>query len=123
LPRVEEFVRLHWWHHDALLSLGRLYGETGEIDRSVDLLQRASKVDVWETDAPNLLVTVLARHDRLAEACAAQQRVIDRQPNEPRPYLVLSELLQRIGRREESRAALAKFNYLRALVETEHPKA
>jgi tetratricopeptide (TPR) repeat protein len=123
LPRVEEFVRLNWWHHDALLALGRLYGEIGEIDRSVELLLRASKVDVWETDALHLLVTVLARHNRLSEACAIQQRAIGRQPNDPQPYLVLSELLQRGGHLEEARAAMAEFNRLQVMTSAVRPKA
>jgi tetratricopeptide (TPR) repeat protein len=123
LPRVEEFVATHWWHHDALLALGRLYGETGQIDRSVEFLVRASKVDVWETDALNLLVTVLARHNRVAEACAAQQRAIARRPDEPLQYFVLSQLLQRGGRAEEARAALAEFNRLRAMADADRPKA
>jgi predicted Zn-dependent protease len=120
---VEEFVATHWWHHDALLALGRLYGETGQIDRSVEFLVRASKVDVWETDALNLLVTVLARHNRVAEACAAQQRAIARRPDEPLQYFVLSQLLQRGGRAEEARAALAEFNRLRAMADADRPKA
>jgi tetratricopeptide (TPR) repeat protein len=123
LPRVEEFVQLHWWHHDALLALGRLYGEIGEIDRSVECLERASKVDIWETDALNLLVTVLARHNRLAEACAVQQRAIGRQPDEPQPYLVLAKLLLRGGRADEARAALAKFNRLQVMARDDQPKA
>jgi len=123
IPVVEQFVGLHWWHHDALLALGRLYGEIGQTDRSVELLRRASRVDVWETSALNLLVLVLARHHRLAEACAAQQRAISRQPGEPQPYLVLSELLQRGGRVEEAKAATAEFNRLRIAAETDRPKA
>jgi protein O-mannosyl-transferase len=123
LPGVEQFVRLHWWHHDALLALGRLYGEIGEIDRSAEFLLRASKVDVWETDALHLLVTVLARHNRLAEACAVEQRAIGRQPDLPQPYFILSELLQRGGRPEEARAAMAEFNRLQAMMSAGPPKA
>ena len=123
LPRVEEFVQLHWWHHDALLALGRLYGEIGEIDRSVERLQRASKVDIWETDALNLLVIVLARHNRVAEACAVQQRAIGRHPDEPQPYFVLAELLLRGGRADEARAAIAEFNRLRVMARVDQPKA
>jgi Flp pilus assembly protein TadD len=123
LPRVEEFVQLHWWHHDALLALGRLYGETGEIDRSVERLERASEVDIWETDALDLLVTVLARHNRLAEACAVQQRAIGRRPDEPQPYLVLAKLLLRGGRADEARAAMAEFNRLRGVSLVDQPKA
>jgi tetratricopeptide (TPR) repeat protein len=123
LPRVEQFVRLHWWHHDALLALGRLYGEIGEIDRSVEFLRRASQVDVWETDALNLLVTVLARHNRLAEACSVQQRAIGRNPDEPQSYLILAKLLLRGGRADEARAALAEFNRLRLVSLVDQPKA
>lgn len=123
VPQVEQFVQLHWWHHDALLALGRLYGETGEIDRSVEFLRRASRVDVWETDALNLLVVVLARHHRLAEACTVQQQAIARQPGDPQPYLVLSELLQRGGRLEEAKAAMAEFDRLRITPRTDRPKA
>jgi tetratricopeptide (TPR) repeat protein len=123
LPMVEQFVRLHWWHHDALLALGRLYGEIGEIDRSVEFLRRASQVDVWETDALNLLVTVLARHNRLAEACSVQQRAIGRNPDEPQSYLILAKLLLRGGRADEARAALAEFNRLRAMSLVGQPNA
>jgi tetratricopeptide (TPR) repeat protein len=120
---VKEFVELHWWHHDALLALGRLYGEIGEIDRSVECLESASRVDIWETDALNLLVTVLARHNRLAEACVVQQRAIGRHPDEPQPYFILAKLLLRGGRADEARAALAEFNRLRIMARDDQPKA
>jgi protein O-mannosyl-transferase len=123
LPGLERFVRLHWWHHDALLALGRLYGETGEIDRSVELLRRASQVDVWETDALNLLVTVLARHNRLAEACSVEQQAIGRQPDEAQSYLILAKLLSRGGRAEEARAAMAEFNRRRLVSLVDQPQA
>jgi tetratricopeptide (TPR) repeat protein len=123
LPQVEEFVESHWWHHDALLAVGRLYGETGQIDRSVEFLLRASNVDVWETDALNLLVTVLARQNRVAEACAVEQRAIGRRPDVPQQYFVLSQLLQRGGHAEEARAALAEFDRLRAIADGASPKA
>jgi tetratricopeptide (TPR) repeat protein len=122
LPAVEQFVRVHWWHHDALLALGRLYGETGEIDRSVEFLRRASQVDVWETDALNLLVTVLARHNRLAEACSVEQQAIGRQPDEAQSYLILAKLLSRGGRAEEARAAMAEFNRRRLVSLVDQPQ-
>jgi tetratricopeptide (TPR) repeat protein len=123
VPQVEAFVQLHWWHHDALLALGRLYGETGEIDRSVEFLLRASKVDVWETDALNLLVMVLARQNRLAEACGVQRDAITRRPQDPQQYLVLSELLRREGRADEARAAMGEFNRIRLVIARNRPKA
>ncbi|MFL6521051.1 MAG: tetratricopeptide repeat protein [Chthoniobacterales bacterium] len=123
LPGVEQFVRLHWWHHDALLALGRLYGETGEIDRSIECLRRASRVDVWETDALNLMVTVLARHNRLAEACSVEQQAIGRQPDEAQSYLILAKLLSRGGRADEARAAMAEFSRRRLVSPVDQPKA
>jgi Flp pilus assembly protein TadD len=46
---------------------------------------------------------------------------VARQPDEPRQYLLLSNILDRMGRGDEARAALAEVSRLRTLADS--PKA
>ena len=56
---------------------------------------------------------------RFEEACAIQRRAIARQPDEPRQYLILSDILEKMGRGDEARAALAQVQHLQSLVKTQ----
>jgi Flp pilus assembly protein TadD len=78
-------------------------------------LRQASWLDIHETTALNLIALIRMRQDRLDEALSTQKRALSRQPDEPRQYLLLSDILQKMGRAEESRAALAQVSRLREL--------
>jgi protein O-mannosyl-transferase len=115
---IETFARDNWWHHDSWLALGRLLTEKGEIEKAATALRHASWLDLHETDALNLIALIRLRENKLDEAWRAQRRAVSRQPNEPRQYALLSDILEKMGRNEEARAALAKGSYLRDLAQT-----
>ena len=119
LQLVENFTREHWWHYKAALALGRLYAQKGDVARSETALRHASRLDVHETDALNLIATMRLRENQLAEAFNAQRRAVSRQPDEPRQYILLSNILEKMGRAEEAREALAHVSRLRALAQNE----
>jgi len=113
---VENFARANWWHYGAALALGRLYAQKGDVDLADAALRRASWLDVHDTEALRLIVLMRLRQNRLDEAFRTQRRAVARQPDEPRQYILLSDILEKMGRGTEARAALAKASQLRALV-------
>jgi protein O-mannosyl-transferase len=119
LQLVENFTAKNWWHYDAALALGRLYAQQGDAECSESALRHASRLDVHETKALNLIATMRVRENRLAEAFNVQRRAVARQPDEPSQYIFLSNILEKMGRGEEARAALAHVSQLRALAQNE----
>jgi Flp pilus assembly protein TadD len=115
LQLVENFARANWWHYGAALALGRLYAQKDDAVRAEVALRHASRLDVHETEALNLIAGMRIRQNRLDEAFSTQRRAVARQPDEPRQYILLSDILEKMGRPDEARAALARVSYLRAL--------
>lgn len=119
LFRMTAFARDNWWHHGAFLALGRLYWEKGETDRAEAAFRHASRLDVHDVEALNLMATMRLRQNRLEEACRAQRRAVARQPDKPRQYIMLSNILEKMGRNDEARAAIAQVTRLQALAENQ----
>jgi protein O-mannosyl-transferase len=115
---VENFARDHWWHYGAAVALGRLYAERNDAPRAEAALAHASLLDVHDAEALHLIAMIKLRQNDLEQAFRAQRRAISRQPDQPSQYILLSNILERMGRAEEARAALAKVSKLRALAET-----
>jgi tetratricopeptide (TPR) repeat protein len=115
LPLVENFARDHWWHYGAAVAVGRLYAETGDIARADAALSHASWLDVHDAEALHLFALIKLRQNHLEEAFRAQRRAISRQPDQPSQYILLSNILEKMGRTDEARAALAQVSRLRAL--------
>jgi protein O-mannosyl-transferase len=115
LHLVEDFAHDNWWHFGAALALGRLYAQKGDADLADAALRRASWLDVHDTEALRLIVLMRLRQNRLDEAFRTQRRAVGRQPDEPRQYVLLSDILEKMGRGAEAHAALAKASQLRAL--------
>jgi tetratricopeptide (TPR) repeat protein len=115
LPLVETFARGHWWHYGAAVALGRLYAETGDISRADAALSHASWLDLHDAEALHLIALIKLRQNHLDEAFRAQSRAISRQPDQPSQYILLSNILEKMGRTDEARAALAQVSRLRAL--------
>src|SRR5205823_2041761 len=67
LQLVQNFAQDNWWHYDAALALGRLYAQKGDATRSETALRHASRLDVHETNALNLIATMRLRENRLTE--------------------------------------------------------
>jgi Flp pilus assembly protein TadD len=121
LVAVEEFARKNWWHIDAAVALGKLYAEKNDIVRAEAAFKHASRLDVHDVSALNQSVFLQVNQRRFDEACAIQRRAIARQPDEPRQYLILSDILEKMGRGEEARAALAQVQYLQSLAKAQSP--
>jgi tetratricopeptide (TPR) repeat protein len=112
---VEDFARDNWWHYGATVALGRLYAQKGDANRAEAALRRASWLDVHDAEALRLIVLMRLRENRLQDAFQTQERAIARQPDQPSQYILLSNILERMGRSEEARTSLAKASRLRAL--------
>jgi Flp pilus assembly protein TadD len=119
LRLVENFARDNWWHYGAALALGRLYAQKNDADRAEMAFRHASRLDVHDPEALRGIVMMRIHQNRLDDALRTQQRAIKRQPDEPRQYILLSEILDKMGRGAEARAALAQVSRLRALVQNQ----
>ena len=119
LALVHEFSRANWWHAPAAIALGRMHLDEGRFVEAGVALRHASRLDVHDAESLNLLALIDVRQDRLQDACATQRRAISRQPDQPRQYLMLADILGKMGRDEEAKAALAQVTRLQAAVRTE----
>lgn len=115
---VRPFTENNWWHFGAAMALGRLDTEKNNDDLAEVALHRASWLDINDTQALNLIAKIRLSQNRLNEACAVQRRAVSRQPDEPRQYLLLSNILARMGRDDEAQAEIAKASRLRDLAHT-----
>lgn len=119
LPLVQDFSRDHWWHLGASIALGRLFSEMGEVGKAEAAFRHASWLDVHDAEALNLMALLSVRQNRLEDACKTQRRAVSRQPDEPHQYLLLSDILVKMGRTDEARAALAQVTRLKAAARTD----
>jgi len=115
LHLIQDFAQKNWWHYPAWSGYGRLLAQKGDAEAAAVVLRHASWLDVHETTALNLMALIRMRQNRLDEALRTQKHAVVRQPDEPRQYLLLSEILDKMGRSEEARAALAQVSRLREL--------
>jgi Flp pilus assembly protein TadD len=89
--------------------------EKGNVDLAEQALHHASLLDIHSTDALNLIAFMRMGENRFDDARRAQQRAVARQPDQPRQYVLLSNILEKMGRSGEARQALAKVDQLRTL--------
>jgi len=115
LPLIQDFADAHWWHAGAFMALGRLLAEQNDAEGAETALRRASWLDVHDAESLTLMAAMKVRQNRLQAACDIQRRAVARQPDQPRQYLVLSDILEKMGRSDEARAALAQVRQLEAL--------
>jgi len=115
LRLIENYTRQNWWHHAAWLAEGRLYAENNDVAESTRALRYAALLDVHDVQALNLLAAISVRQNQLEQACAAQRRAIGREPNQPRQYLMLAEILDRMGRTSEAQNARDAAAQLKAI--------
>jgi tetratricopeptide (TPR) repeat protein len=112
---VADFARDHWWHYGARLALGRLYAEAGDAEHAVQALRAASWLDIHEVDALNLIARVRMRQHRFNDAYRAQKRAVARQPDAPRQYVLLSDILEKMGQTAAAKDAIAEVARLEAI--------
>jgi tetratricopeptide (TPR) repeat protein len=116
---VEDFARENWWHYEASIALGRLYAGEGDAERAAAAWRHASSLDVHDAESLNLIAGVRLRQNRLDEAFKIQKRAVARQPDQPRQYRMLSDILTKMGRVDEARAALAQVSEMEAFAKSE----
>jgi protein O-mannosyl-transferase len=119
LPLIRDFANTHWWHSGVFMAMGRLYAERGDAEQAEAALRHASWLDIHDAESLNLIVAMKVRQNRLEAACEIQRRAVARQPDQPRQYLLLSDILEKMGRNEEARAALGQVSQLNALARSE----
>jgi tetratricopeptide (TPR) repeat protein len=119
LKLVEDFARENWWHYGAAGALGQVYAQKNDAARAEVAYRHASWLDVHDKEALRGIVMMRIRQNRLDYALRIKQRDIARQPDEPRQYMLLSEILERMGRGDEAKAALAHVSRLRALAQNQ----
>lgn len=119
IPLIRTFAEDHWWHAQAFMALGRLCAERGDAERAEISLRHASWLDVHDAESLSLIAAMKVRQNRLDAACEIQRRAVARQPDQPRQYLLLSDILEKMGRNDEARAAQARVAELSALARTE----
>lgn len=112
---VDDFLAKNWWHHGARLARGRLLAQEGDVEGALASFRFASWLDVNDAESLYAMASLEFRQDRLQEACALQRRAVARQPDQPRQYLFLSDILEKLGRHEEALANVAQVERLRAL--------
>ena len=115
LHLVENYVHENWWHHAAWLAEGRLYAENNDVTRATRALRYAAMLDVHDVNSLDLLARISLRGGRLDDALATQRRAVARQPYEPRQYLMLAEILDKMGRTTEAQKARDKVARLQAM--------
>ena len=118
LPLVSEFVRQTWWHAGASIALGRLYLANDDLPRAEASFRHASRLDVHDAESMSLLSLVKLKENRLDEAYKLQCRAVARQPDEPRQYLILSDVLTKMGRHHEAEGMLAQVAEMQALAKS-----
>jgi Flp pilus assembly protein TadD len=118
LRLIRPFAEANWWHYRAWLGYGRLLTQKGDVEAAVAILRHASWLDIHETAALNLIAMMQFNENKLEDACRVQRRAVARQPDEPRQYILLSNILDKMGRNEEARAALAQVSRLRMLADS-----
>ena len=119
LPIMEEFTRNRWWHCEAFIALGRLFWESGDAALAEKAFRHASWLDVHDAESLSSLAILKMQQNRLEDAFETQRRAVSRQPDEIRPYLLLSDILQKMGRSAEARAATAQVDRLKALAQSQ----
>lgn len=112
---VEEFAHANWWHYGAAVALGRLYAQKGDVPRAEAALRHASWLDVHDAEALNLIASMSLRQNHLDKAYRTQRRAVARQPDQPRQYVLLSNILEKMGRPAEAKLANAQVTRLESL--------
>ena len=96
----------HWWHSGVFLAMGRLYAERSDAELAEAALRHASWLDIHDAESLNPIVAMKMLQNRLEAACEYSASRRRAQPDQPRQYLLLSDILEKMGRNEEARAAL-----------------
>ena len=119
LPSIESFAGDNWWYIGAAIARGKLYSELGRYQEAETAFRLASRLDLGAVEALNLITLLNIQQNHLDAAIATQRRAIARQPDQPRQYLMLADILEKTGRHDEAHAALAHVQMLQTLAKAQ----
>jgi tetratricopeptide (TPR) repeat protein len=103
LALVQQFRETHWCDCAAAIEAGRILLEQRRFAEAEAASSRASWLDMHDVESLNLIAALNLEQTRLEVACATQQRAVRRQPEQPRQYLLLADVLERLSRHDEAR--------------------
>ena len=115
MPIVAEFVNNHSWHCEAIIALGRLSWEKGDETSAEKAFRRASWLDLHNAEALCALASLQVQQNRLEDALATQRRAVSRQPDQARPTVLLSDILEKMGRTAEAKAVIDRLSGLQSV--------
>jgi tetratricopeptide (TPR) repeat protein len=116
LPGIERYAAAHWWHEDAWMTLGLLRAAAGDTQAAINAMRHAGRLDIYNPKPFANIARIELTRNRPEAACEAQQIAVARDPDQPSRYLILAELLERLGRKDAAEAALRRADELRASV-------
>jgi Flp pilus assembly protein TadD len=108
LSLIEQFAHANWWHASAFIKLGRKQMEAANFAAADAAFRHAARLDVHDPVALGLLASSKVKQNQLSEACAIQQRAVERRPHDPHHRIVLAHILKRMGRDDDAHATLGR---------------
>jgi tetratricopeptide (TPR) repeat protein len=108
LPAVEAFAAAHWWHLDAWTTLARLRYNAGQPDAAISAFETASRLDIYLAAPLSDIARIELARGRGEVALARQLEAMHRAPGQPSHYVLLSTILEKLGRHAEAGQALQK---------------
>jgi tetratricopeptide (TPR) repeat protein len=112
IPAVERFAAAHWWHLDSWMTLGGLRFAAGEPDSAIAALRHASTLDIYDGKPLSGIAEIELERGRPQAALEAELNAMVRSPGEPREYVVLAAVLEKLGKKGEANAALHRAHQL-----------
>jgi tetratricopeptide (TPR) repeat protein len=112
---LEDFVRQNSWHFGASLAAGKLRAELNDSSGAAAALRHAAWLDLHDTQALDLLAQIYLGQNDLERAYEVQRRAVARQPDHPKEYHQLAAILEKMGRKQDAQATLARASRLRTM--------
>ena len=112
---VADYAAGHWWHYEAFMELGRLRLEEHENDAALESLRHAGLLDIHGAEPYKLIARVDLSQGKPEDAYDAELIAIHRAPDQPTQFAMLSAILEKLGRKADADAALARADGLRKM--------
>jgi tetratricopeptide (TPR) repeat protein len=113
---IESYAAAHWWHEDAWMMLGHLRAAAGDPQAGINAMRHAGRLDIYDPKPFANIARIEMQRGRAEAACEAQRVAIRRDPTQPSRWLMLSAMLEKLGRAAEAADAVRQADALRAAV-------
>lgn len=113
---LKEYTASHWWHYQSFITLAWLSARTGDSPGAIAEYRHAALLDIHAGDPWFKIAQVDLTLNKPQEALVAQLKGLARNPDLPLQYIVLSGILDQLGRTDEARVAFARAGELQRSV-------